>query len=195
MSCFIFDIESLATESTSVVLSAALLYVPESLLSDPILAYQELLDNCCFVKFNSAEQKANGRLVAPDTLAWWRKQGIVQQRKSLFPSSNDLSIEDGFQILKKYWESFPNYKNLPIWTRGGLDQMCIESLWKSANLIPFIDYNCYRDIRTAISIFYTDTEKGGYVEIPGFDTMIVNKHDPCHDCAYDALMLFKGKTQ
>jgi len=176
------------------VLSVALLHVDATILPENNAeAYNHLLQRACFVKFNALEQMAKKRTMDRSTMDWWSKQGEAQRKMSFIPSKDDSSVEFGIRILKDYFFSFENAKNLPIWVRGSLDQPVFESLFRAYDIKPFVHYNCYRDIRTAIEILYTDTAKGGYVDVPGLDPALVNKHDPVADCAYDALMLLRGK--
>ena len=193
MSFFVFDIETLGIESTSIVLSAALLHVPIDTPRDNDLAYQYLVDRARFVKFKVDEQKALGRATTPSTLDWWRKQGVVQQRINILPASHDVSVVEGCRVLKEYHRSFIDAVNIPVWTRGALDQILFESLLRTFDIDDFIRYNVYRDVRTAVDIIYPATSKSGYVDIPNFNRDAVVKHDPRHDCALDALMMMRGK--
>lgn len=201
MSFFVLDIESLGVESTSVVLSVGMVYVdPDSLMKDNDKAYAQLLDtgfeqNAFFVKFKSVEQTKPpyNRVISKSTLQWWKdKTGEVQRADSLLPSSRDVSVVEGFESLRVWYNNKRNGVVLPIWTRGSLDQMALDSLCHSFDIEPLAPYNAYRDIRTAIDLIYPDGSSG-YVEIPDFDRDQVIKHNPVHDCAYDALMLLRGK--
>ena len=128
-----------------------------------------------------------------DTLDWWAKQGEVQRLTSFVPSPTDLTVQEAYDKMSDYFFAVPNAKNTPVWVRGSMDQPAFESLCRTFNLKPLTTYNNYRDVRTAISILYCDTEKGGYVEVPDFDRDQVIKHDPVADCALDAMMLLRGK--
>jgi len=192
MAFFVLDLETLGVESTSVVLSAAFVYVdPDDLSTDNLTAYQQLLDGAAFAKFDAKEQRSMGRTVDADTLNWWKKQGDVQKRTSLLPGDNDMTVIEGLDSLCDWYQKFPNWKTLPVWVRGSLDQPCFESLFRSVGKSPIVPYNCYRDVRTAIDLLYPNS-KAGYVDIPDFDQYTVIKHDPVHDCAYDALMMLRG---
>lgn len=193
---FVFDIETLSIESTSVILSACLLYVdPSKLPEDNNDAYKYLYERGLFVKLKVSEQIAHGRTMSKDTLDWWAKQGELPRKISFIPAADDLTVQECYNQLSEYFFAIPNAKNLPIWVRGSMDQPAFESLLRAFNLKPYSPYNNYRDIRTAISILYSDTEKNGYVEIPNFNSDIVMKHDPVADCCLDALMLLRGKQE
>ena len=191
---FGFDLETLSVESTTVILSAGLVYVdPETLSPDNDIAYQQMYHNGLFVKFKVSEQVAAGRTMSKDTLDWWAKQGQIQRETSFVPRANDLTVQEAYDKISDYFFSIPGAKDMPIWVRGSMDQPAFESLCRTFSLKPITTYNNYRDIRTAISILYCDTEKAGYVEIPNFNRDSVIKHDPVADCCLDLLMLLRGK--
>ena len=187
---FVFDVETLGVESTTVILSAALVYFdPEK---NP--SYQDLLDGALFVKFNAKDQaKRLGRTVDVGTLEWWQNQHDYVKSVSLEPSVNDVLAEDGITMLHNYMNKIPNARSLTMWTRGSLDQMAIDSLCKKVDMQLLTGYNVYRDVRTAVDCF--TGSKNGYcnVDYPGFERAAVIKHHPVHDCALDAMMLMYGK--
>lgn len=192
---FVFDIETAGTESIALMLSAAFVYVEPQLLSaDNNEAYQQLLDSSIFVKFKAKPQTLPpyNRLVEKDTLDWWSKQGEFQRNLAIIPNKIDMDVLDGVSVLREFFFSKPNAKNLSIWTRGTFDQPIFESTLKSYKLPAFVPFNSFRDIRTAIDIIYCDTSRRGYVDVPNFDQSKVISHHPVHDCARDALMLLRG---
>lgn len=186
---FIFDIETLGVESTSIVLSLAVTHV-----TDDTDDYQKLLDNSIFIKFDIREQHNNGRTSDKSTRDWWDKQIESVKKTSLYPSDNDLSVKEGNNILVRWLTSKGFKKSDVVFARGSLDSSCYESLLKSFDIEPFIRYNQWMDVRTAISILYENSTYG-YVDVdhPTFTTGLVIKHHPVHDCAYDAMMLKYGK--
>jgi|ERR1700747_826899 len=183
----VYDIETLCTESTAVVLSLAAVYF------DPndTLDYDELLDRALFVKFDVSEQiKKYNRTVDKSAVEWWRKQADIPRKASVEPSPNDLSLAEGLSMMDDYYNR--NGRGV-VWARGGLDQLATESLYKSLGAKPFAMFNMWRDVRTAIDLLYDS--KNGYCSVPGFDPSIhVFKHHPVHDCAYDAMMLVHGQA-
>jgi hypothetical protein len=201
MSFFVLDIECGAIESTTVVFSVAMVYVePELLSADSNKAYRALIDtsflqNACMIKFKSVEQTKPpyNRITDKGTMEWWKnKTGDVQRKASFLPSAADVSVPEGFAKLREWYDEKRNKQELPIWIRGTLDQMALDSLCNSYGLPYLARYNVYRDVRTAIDLLYP-SGSSGYVEIPGFDKDVVIKHHPVHDCAYDGLMLLRGK--
>ena len=187
---FIFDVETLSVESTGVVLSAAIIqFNPEDLPS-----YQQLLDNACFVKFNSRDQiKRLNRSVDKGTLDWWDKQHSYLKEVSLNPLASDVTAEVGLQLIKDYMAKFPKAKQQTMWARGSLDQMVIDSLAKSVDVEAITNYNVWRDVRTAVDLLYGTTNGYAEVDHKEFNRASVIKHQPVHDCALDAMMLLYGK--
>jgi len=186
---FAFDIETLGTTESSIILSAAILYFDSN---DP-RSYQEMLDSCCFVKFSVNEQKDKyNRTVTKDTINWWHEQCDNVKKISLFPSENDLTLAEGVDILKSYIKTHTQSKEDVVWTRGSLDQFCIDSVCKySLKIDPIFYYGQYVDFRTAIQLLKSSARKG-YCDIPNLDKNMVMKHDPRHDVCYDVFMLLHG---
>jgi hypothetical protein len=188
---FIFDVETLGVESTSVVLSAALIHFdPEK---QP--TYQDLLDSALFVKFDSKDQiQRLKRIIDKDTLEWWSKQHEYTRKVSFDVDEHDVSAEAGIKLLHEYMKKFPKAHGQTMWARGSLDQLVIDSLCKKVDMEPITNYNMWRDVRTAVDILCGTTN--GYCEVdhPNFDRAAVIKHHPVHDCALDAMMLMYGKT-
>ena len=189
---FLFDIETLGVESTSVVLSAALIHFdPEKRPT-----YQDMLDSACFVKIKAKDQiERLKRTVDINTLEWWKNQHEYARSVSFDPSNTDLSPEDAFTQLHNYMNKFPNAQKQTMWARGSLDQMAIDSLAVKLGLQPITGYNMWRDVRTAVDVMYGTSN--GYVEVdhPLFRRHEVIKHHPVHDCALDAMQLMYGKQQ
>lgn len=186
---FIFDVETLGVESNAVILSAALVHFDP----DKRPTYQDLLDNACFVKFNSKQQIGYGRTISKSTLEWWESQHSYVKEVSLVPKSTDLDAAVGIKVLKDYMAKFPNADKQTMWARGSLDQLVIDSLCVKLGVQEITGYNMWRDVRTAIDILYGTTN--GYVDIdhPLFKRHEVIKHHPVHDCALDAIQLLYGK--
>ncbi len=182
---YMFDIETLDIESTSVVLSAAILYFEEG--DD----YDTLLNKSLFVKFNSKVQiEKYGRTVSKDTLEWWSKIHPHIRKLSFDPAPDDLHPIDAINKLKDYIKQYGPAK---IWARGSLDQMVIDSLCLKLDTERLLPYNDWRDVRTGVDILCS-TSKNGYADVnhPTFGRHNVIKHHPVHDCALDAMMLLYG---
>ena len=186
---FVFDVETLGVESTTVVLSAALLYFDPT--KEP--EYQDLLDNALYIKFDSKEQAKAGRSVSKSTLQWWKDQHEYVRKLALDPSENDISVHEAFRQINSYMDKYDPDRVATVWARGSLDQMAIDSLAVAFDLQPFTGYNVWRDVRTAVDCF--TGSKNGYCDVqhPTFRREEVIKHHPVHDCALDAMMLMYGK--
>jgi len=200
MGCFMVDIETLGTESTSVVLSAALIHFDfspddyrQKYGQDLVDVYTGFAQSACFVKFDAEEQKKKySRTVDKDTLVWWNKQSQIARDYAMNPTASDLSVHDGFNKMRKYIDENGG-SNQIFWCRGTLDQMALDSLAHAADIPPLARYNKWRDVRTAIDIL-ADDAKDGYCSIPGFKSDLhVIKHIPQNDCANDILMLLYHK--
>jgi hypothetical protein len=190
---FALDIETLAVESTSVILSVGMTYVSNT---EP-KSYQDILDNSIFVKLKAKEQIANNRFVDNSTVDWWSKQCDFAKERNFYPKKTDFSVDEGIAVLQK-WVNERAKKDDICWIRGSLDQMCLDSLFRSVDAEPLFKYNMYRDVRTAIDIMYPNTSKNGYVDVDpelclGFDRDQVLKHSPEHDTSYDLAMILFGK--
>lgn len=188
---FMFDVETLGIESTSVVLSAAVIHFD----INEEFTYQDLIDSAVFVKFSAKDQIKNyKRTQTKSTLDWWNNQGQVAKKRSLIPSSQDLEVIEGIEILREYIDSFDKSRNKTVWSRGSLDQCVIDSLSRTAELPDLFPYYRWRDVRTALDLV-KDSTLNGYcsINLAGFDVdRDVVKHDPVHDCALDIMMLRYG---
>lgn len=187
---FIFDVETLDTESTAVVLSFACTHVTEE--TDD---YQKMLDNSIFFKLDIKSQFALGRTSSDDTCRWWDRQVESVKKTSLWPDEeNDINPLEALQLFKLWLEKQGFGLKSTIYSRGPLDQVCLESLTRTFDFKNPIPYNKWYDIRTAVDYLYESAQQG-YVEVdhPTFRDTMVLKHHPTHDCAYDGMMLLYGK--
>lgn len=188
---FMFDIETLGVESTSVILSLGIIHFDV----DKVYNYNDLIERGLFIKFNAADQIQNyKRTIDKDTLQWWSKQNDYAKATNFERSKADLLTLDGLDILQKYVDEHRVDANETFWARGSLDQVCIDSLCKAANRELITFYNNWRDVRTAID-YTAENPKNGYCQIahPTFTRDDVCKHHPVHDCALDIMMLLYGK--
>lgn len=111
-----------------------------------------------------------------------------------------MSASDAAKILRKWvLEKDPTETEF-VWTRGSLDAMCIDSLFKQVEQPVLFGYNRYRDVRTALDFIYPGVAKNGYIDVDpdkciGFKPEMVVKHNPVHDSAFDLAMMFYGKAE
>ena len=187
----IFDVETMGVESTTVILSAAIVYIDATKAN----TWESLYSDALFVKFSVKDQIENyGRTVDKDTIAWWNKQCDLVKQQSFFPKKDDLPAKHGIEILRNYINQHCDPENTLIWTRGGLDQISIDSLCKAVGVDLLVRYSNYRDMRTYVDLVATNPKRG-YCDIdaskyPGiWDRNVVIKHNPLDDIVLDALQL------
>lgn len=185
-----FDVETLGIESTTIILSAAIIhfdFADKEVPPSPI-RYKEIVDRACYVKFDAKEQGNNyKRTITGETLEWWKKQSDVARNLALNPSKEDVSVVDGIIKLRNYIAAHGGPKQI-FWARGSLDQMAIDSLCRAASLEPLTLYNQWRDVRTAVDLIADSSN--GYCKVKDFNSDVyVTKHDPREDCALDIMML------
>jgi hypothetical protein len=181
----------MGVESTTVILSAAIVYIDATKAN----TWESLYSDALFVKFSVKDQIENyGRTVDKDTIAWWNKQCDLVKQQSFFPKKDDLPAEQGIEILRNYINQHCNPENTLIFTRGSLDQMSIDSLCKAVGVDLLVRYSNYRDMRTYVDLVATNPKRG-YCDIdaskyPGiWDRNVVIKHNPVDDIVLDALQL------
>lgn len=192
---FMFDIETLGVESTTVILSAGIIHFDP--VNDADVTYEELVARGLFVKFNAKDQiKRLDRTMTKSTLDWWGKQGEWQQKTNFVPNAEeDLLAEDGIRVLKKYVNKYntDGEDKVIMWARGSLDQMAFDSLCNKAGVESLVNFSRWRDVRTAVDMLTGSTN--GYCKVDGLDWDVVAKHHPVHDCALDILMLVRGISE
>lgn len=192
---YVFDVESLDLESTTVILSIGAVY------HDGVspISYQNLIDTGILIKFDARDQIANyKRTKSRSTLEWWDKQSEEAKRASLLPTTADLDAVTGLNAFNKWFSKFPDYKNEIVWARGSLDQLSMESLYRATGVAPSVPHSSWRDIRTGIELLYEKT-RNGYVDVDpdkvlDYTRTNVIRHNPLHDCAEDMCMLIGGKS-
>jgi hypothetical protein len=183
----------LGVESTSVILSVALLYVD---LSKPKHTWEDLYENTLFLKLNVKDQVENyKRTVDKDTVKWWNKQCDLAKQMSFFPKKGDLQAKEVSKLLRVYAKEQANNKDQEtiVWIRGSLDQVCLDSLFIAMGENRLFPYANYRDVRTFVDFNATNSFRG-YCNInkelyPEFDRNVVVKHNPIDDVCLDALMV------
>lgn len=194
---FFLDIETLSTKEHAVVLSIGLIHV------DPIkenCSYEELVDSGIFVKLDAKYQiDVLKRHVEKDTVSWWGKQAPQIKSLALNPSDKDVSPEIALKIVSTWINEVRTDKGEKCWIRGFMDSGVMDDLAKQIGAPTIFPYNAYRDVRTAIDLIYPNS-KNGYVDVDpnrclGYAPDKVIKHQPVHDCAFDAAMLLYGKSQ
>lgn len=180
------DIETLATEPNSAVLSIAC--VP--FVFETHTLFKDLIPSGFLVKFNIEEQIKNFyRSVDDSTIKWWKKQPKTVFDSMVRPSKNDVSLKDGLLLLNDFISNIQDYEfnRSYVWSRGiHFDFPILKSLYQASKInYPFNDWRV-RDVRTAIDIM-AGTDDGKYQLQFGGDEFIA--HNPLHDAAMDAARL------
>lgn len=188
---FVFDIETLGKQSSAAILSIGCVNF------DPIkrTTFKEMKDTAFFIKFDAEDQiKRHKRTVTKSSLEWWTKQCFNARKKSFIPNSEcDVRIEEGLEAFRSWLKQYDDGKCF-VWARGNLDQLVLDAYEEYLDIEPIFYYNRWRDVRTAIDLWF-DTSSG-YCDIDydGFDVdLMITKHNPVDDCLYDAMMLMYGK--
>ena len=187
-----FDVETLGTESNSVILSMACIYFrPEDKPT-----YQQLKESAFFVKFSVREQVENyGRKINRGTIDWWEKQCLNVKNWSYIPDKNDESLSEGITKFHD-WVNSKNDKDCWVWARGSLDDIILQAVERQLKKESIFSYSRWRDARTAIDLL--TTSKNGYCEVDHPEFVYerdVTKHIPIDDCALDIMMLLYGKDK
>ena len=189
---FMFDIETLGIESTSVILSLSCIYFR----SDDKPTYQQLKEQAFFVKFNARDQATRlNRKIDRSTVDWWEKQCAIVKQKSLLATPDDYTLEDGLKLFHA-WVKAQGDNKCWVWARGSLDQVILQSCERSVGMETIFPHNRWRDVRTAIDLLYGTAN--GYCDVDHPDFLYdrdVYKHNPIDDCALDIMMLTYGKEK
>ena len=188
-----FDVETLGKESSAVILSIGCTYFDPT--KEP--SVEELRKNSVFVKFDTADQiKRLKRTVTPSSIEWWGKQCDNVKKKSVKPSADDISLEEGIEKFREWTKQFPDNTKCWVWARGNLDQLVMDSLEERLGIEPVFGYNRWRDVRTFIDITYGTNNGYCKVDYPGFNSQLdITKHDPVDDCIFDIMMMLYGQTE
>lgn len=191
---YVYDIETLATNETAVVLSVGVVYVD----SYESRTWESLLENSLFIKLDSKFQiEQLKRRVDVSTLTWWKKQIKTVRDLSMQPTKHDVEPKEAFQLLRKFVFDRTGQSKIPCYTRGFMDVIVSDHLANQVEESMPWNYNSYRDVRTAIDILYQNSQDG-YVDVDpnrcyNFDISRVLKHDPVMDACSDAAMILYGK--
>jgi len=183
---YIIDFETLDVVPSTVVINLALLkFDPDRFLREPYL-YQELLNNCCYIKFNVEEQvKKYHRTLNKDTLKWWNDQNTIIKAQVL-PSNKDVSIDTLNRFLMDNID-FTSYKNL--FSRGtDFDPLILKSVLESCGRKLPVHWGSIRDTRSFIEgMSFGFPIKNDFIP-PGLESVFM-KHDPRHDVAIDVMRM------
>jgi hypothetical protein len=171
----IFDLETLDTANTAVVLSLGI--VPFRITGNN--TFIELVNQGINILFDTDIQKEKGCTVSEETLAWWSGQGASAQ--TVLTGGNREDPHDLHEIiLNSLGQTVPKTR----WYARGLhfDMAIINNLCNKFELRQPWGYQDGRDLRTWFD-FYKAKESALWRETPeGFI-----KHNSLHDSALEAL--------
>lgn len=184
---FIFDTETLGPSPHGIVVSAAFIVFD----FDKDESFTDLISKALYIKFDIKDQIALGRVKDKSTIEWWKKQSPEAQKK-LLPSKDDVSLNDGIDLIVDYFKAHNITKSNSVgFCRGqSFDFPLITDLFKTVNREHQWPNNFWnqRDTRTYIG---TMLGKIDIREVPLPKGVINNfiAHDPVHDIAKDIITM------
>lgn len=187
MECVIYDFETLSQDQRyGVVTSFAMLNFSEKRYIDNPYTYEELLDNCKYIKFDVEEQvKTFKRTMSKDTIDWWNTQG-EEAKQQIKPSENDRSISDLYEWITQNIKCDIIKKS---YTRGNtFDPMFLQYLMADTGKPDPFHWGSIRDTRSMIEgMSFGMDLKNSFM--PGDLVNKFVKHNPCHDIAMDVMRM------
>jgi hypothetical protein len=110
----IFDIETLGSRASAVVLSVGAVVVDSTIDYE----YDDLIKNGFYVTLDVASQVESGRKIEKETLDWWGTQG-KDAMSVLAPSSDDIHWRELLPAIFEYFEkNSVNVKTIKVYARG-----------------------------------------------------------------------------
>lgn len=193
----VFDIETLGSEDRSIILDASVVVYDIIADANKSLLEIEQSGKCARFKLDAAEQMKMGRIVDPETVAWWKSQGAAARAIVMPDKALDISVDAFYLQLTNFLKKHGYNKHVGwVWQRGTLDIQWLDSLWKDAgypsNKKP-LKWGKVRDIRTAIDLCGNSTKLNGYQD--GFEEELKTQfptftpHNSIHDVLRDIMQL------
>ena len=185
--CVIYDFETLGQDQkNSAVVSFAMIAFSEKRYINNPYTYEELIENCAYIKFDVEDQVVNfGRKINKETVDWWNSQGD-KAKKQIRPSAEDKSIYAFYEFVINNCEC-PKIKK--SYTRGNtFDPMFLQYLMDDTGHQDPFHWRTVRDTRSMIEgmSFGMNLDNGF---IPGDLASKFVKHDPRHDVAMDVMRM------
>jgi hypothetical protein len=185
--CVVYDFETLGQDQQdSVVISFAMLPFSEKRFIEQPYEYEELVDNCKYIKFDVEEQVSSfGRKINMETVKWWNEQGDAA-KKQIRPSKDDKSITQLYDFIVNAVECSKVRKS---YTRGNtFDPMFLQYLMRDTGHPDPFHWRTVRDTRSMIEgMSFGMKLDNGFT--PGDLVTKFVKHDPCHDVAMDVMRM------
>lgn len=182
----VYDFETLSQDPVNgVVISFAMLSFDESRFVIKPYSYEELLKNCCMIKFLVTEQvKEYGRSVQKSTIDWWKDQPKEAQYQ-LKPSSDDMSITELYDF---FVENKPDDLK-KVYTRGNtFDPVFFDYIMKDTDNVTPYPWWIVRDTRSLIDGMAWGTDLNNKFMPPSVADKFIH-HDPKHDIAVDVMRI------
>ena len=177
----VFDIETLDTNPTGIILSMGVVIFE----LDKVQSFDELLTQGKNIYFDQDEQKQIGRTCSDETLDWWSTQGEAASDcldnpnkvpcKSLYRELAVPNKKVGFQ---------PNRKTTRWFSRGYFDIAFMDNFCRSFELDPMLKFWVWRDTRTYLDALGLGSTNEKIKKPEGFI-----EHNSYHDSAYEAYMM------
>lgn len=185
--CVIYDFETLSQDQRrGVVTSFAMLNFSESRYIDNPYTFEELIDNCKYIKFDVSDQVRNyNRTMSKETLQWWDEQGD-EAKKQIKPSEDDVSICKFYDWIVENVDC----KNIKkSFTRGNtFDPMFLQYLMQQIGKPDPFHWRTVRDTRSTIEgMSFGMKLDNGFMPSELENKFI--KHDPRHDIAMDVMRM------
>jgi hypothetical protein len=180
----IYDIETLGQDARNApILSMAYLtFDSDRFVSNPY-TFQELVEECTYVKFNVKDQVEGvlQRRPEPETLEWWKTVPEEVRKRELTPSDKDVNISE-------FVTNLSGHNAEKVWTRGnGFDPVFLDYVTRDLNMEAPYPWWLIRDTRSYLEGLLIGTElKNNYIPkgIEGFEA-----HDPKHDISMDVMRM------
>lgn len=168
MNHVMLDLETMGTDTNSVILSIGAIKFTkgfEHKEDDNPLTFPE---NIMFhKKITTMSCISLGMAISKDTMNWWHKQSIYNQKDTLFSTD----CENLYNVLVKFTQFFKG--STFIWGNGSsFDVSILENAYKLCGLeIPWKYYDV-RDLRTLYDL----------ANLKSYHVPNRNKHNPVNDC-------------
>lgn len=155
-------------------------------------SFQELVDRAWFAKLDATEQSKAGRKADTHTKSWWGQQSEEAKRMSLYPSPDDLQMEQLYRSLDTHLEDKPKElgverKEIEYADRNLFDFRKLQHMFEvTMGKEVLWNYHNLRDFTTMLESL-GDKRYGRIYpnDIPPRFGFIY--HDPRHDAALDWL--------
>lgn len=127
------DLETLATTPNAVIISVGAVYFSK-----------EKLGGTFYAVLDPEDQQANGRVISPDTMAWWAKQS---------PEARKVFDEEPTPTAKALadFADFLGNRNVKVWGNGAdFDCVLLGSLYEAFGMRKpwsFTNNRCFRTLK------------------------------------------------